>query len=31
MRPAPTVVKLGGSHAFSAQLAGWVAAIDARR
>jgi len=27
MRPAPTVVKLGGSHAFSAHLAGWVAAI----
>src|SRR5260370_41527482 len=27
MRPAPTVVKLGGSHAFSEHLAGWVAAI----
>src|SRR6266700_3485022 len=27
MRPAPTVVKLGGSHAFSAHLASWVAAI----
>ncbi len=27
MRPAPTVVKLGGSHAFSAHLTGWVAAI----
>jgi dihydroneopterin aldolase len=27
MRPAPTVVKLGGSHAFSKHLAGWVAAI----
>src|SRR5882724_3145846 len=29
MRPAPTVVKLGGSHAFSEHLAGWVAAIAA--
>jgi aspartokinase-like uncharacterized kinase len=27
MRPAPTVVKLGGSHAFSEHLAGWVEAI----
>jgi len=27
MRPAPTVVKLGGSHAFSGHLAGWIAAI----
>ena len=27
MRPAPTVVKLGGSHAFSGHLADWVAAI----
>ena len=27
MRPAPTVVKLGGSHAFSEHLAGWVKAI----
>ena len=27
MRPAPTVVKLGGSHAFSEHLAGWVDAI----
>src|SRR3954469_14502941 len=27
MRPAPTVVKLGGSHAFSEHLAGWVGAI----
>ena len=27
MRPAPTVVKLGGSHAFSQHLADWVAAI----
>jgi 5-(aminomethyl)-3-furanmethanol phosphate kinase len=27
MRPAPTVVKLGGSHAFSEQLAGWLGAI----
>src|SRR6266700_5467339 len=27
MRPAPTVVKRGGSHAFSAHLASWVAAI----
>jgi 5-(aminomethyl)-3-furanmethanol phosphate kinase len=27
MRPAPTVVKLGGSHAFSEHLAAWVAAI----
>jgi aspartokinase-like uncharacterized kinase len=27
MRPAPTVVKLGGSHAFSERLADWVAAI----
>jgi aspartokinase-like uncharacterized kinase len=27
MRPAPTVVKLGGSHAFSEHLADWVAAI----
>jgi 5-(aminomethyl)-3-furanmethanol phosphate kinase len=27
MRPAPTVVKLGGSHAFCEHLAGWVAAI----
>src|SRR5882757_8210700 len=27
MRPAPTVVKLGGSHAFSEHLASWVAAI----
>ena len=27
MRPAPTVVKLGGSHAFSEHRAGWVAAI----
>src|SRR5882757_2791061 len=29
MRPAPTVVKLGGSHAFSRHLAGWVEAIAA--
>jgi aspartokinase-like uncharacterized kinase len=27
MRPAPTVVKLGGSHAFCEHLADWVAAI----
>ena len=27
MRPAPTVVKLGGSHAFSEHLAGWIGAI----
>src|SRR4051795_8041241 len=27
MRPAPTVVKLGGSHAFCEHLAPWVAAI----
>jgi dihydroneopterin aldolase len=27
MRPAPTVVKLGGSHAFSEHLAGWIDAI----
>ena len=27
MHPAPTVVKLGGSHAFSEHLAAWVAAI----
>src|SRR5882672_7935642 len=27
MRPAPTVVKLGGSHAFSEHLAGWIEAI----
>lgn len=27
MRPAPTVVKLGGSHAFSGHLTGWIAAI----
>jgi aspartokinase-like uncharacterized kinase len=27
MRPAPTVVKLGGSHAFSEHLADWVDAI----
>ena len=27
MRPAPTVVKLGGSHAFSEHLAAWVGAI----
>src|SRR4051794_9011123 len=27
MRPAPTVIKLGGSHALSSHLAGWVAAI----
>src|SRR3954447_1974142 len=27
MRPAPTVVKLGGSHAFSEHLARWIGAI----
>jgi dihydroneopterin aldolase len=27
MRPAPTVVKLGGSHAFSEHLASWIGAI----
>jgi dihydroneopterin aldolase len=27
MRPAPTVVKLGGSHAFSEHLAAWIGAI----